>query len=145
MPISDNLASDGTFRPEKRRFYESVIDSFASLGLKVESAALNENWGKIKLPPVKFTAYDIEAIERSDILAVVTSERLTRDMYLEVGWALALRQPVLFFIAASTNVTFMIEGLRELDRVTVVRYDAEADVPQLVKDALRPFVTPNKQ
>jgi len=141
MPISDNLASDGTFRPEKRKFYQGVIDSIASLGLEVESAALNEDWGRIKLPPIEFTAYDVEAIERSDILIVVTSERLTRDMYLEVGWALALEQPVLFFIAASTNVTFMIEGLRELDRVTVVRYDAEADVTHLIQDSLYPLIT----
>ena len=44
MPISDNLASDGTFRSEKRKFYKGIIDSITGLGLEVESAALNEDW-----------------------------------------------------------------------------------------------------
>lgn len=136
IPVSDSLAGDGTFRPERREFYENVIIGLKALQLDVECAALNEDWGRIKLPPVQFTNFDVKAIERSDLLVLVTSERLTRDMYLEIGMATALKLPVFLFIPASTHLTFMMEGLKEIGKVEVVRYDAESEVPKLIQDTL---------
>ena len=140
MPISDNLAKDGTFRPEKRVFYGKVIEVLEDIGLKVECAALNEDWGNISLPTIEFTAYDLEAISRSDLLVLVTSERLTRDMYLEVGLTLARDLPVLFCIPASAHVTFMIQGLEEMGKIQTVKYDSEADVPELLRASLLPIL-----
>ena len=136
MPVSDNLASDGTFRPARKVFYESIIETLENLGLEVACAALNEDWGKIKLPPVEFTDYDLRAIMQSELLVLVTSERLTRDMYLEIGMAIAVNLPIFLFIPASTHVTFMLEGLTELKKVKIKRYDAEADVPNLIQNSL---------
>ena len=134
MPISDNLAADGMFRPEKRAFYENVINAIKDLQFEVECAALNEDWGRIKLPTVQFTEYDVEAINRSDFLILVTSERLTRDMYLEIGIAIGLNLPVFLFIPASAHLTFMMEGLEEMAKVKVVKYDAESEVPRLIQE-----------
>ena len=145
MPISDNLARNGTFRPEKRAFYGQVIRSLEGLGLHVECAALNEDWGRTKLPPVQFTDYDLAAIQRSDLLVLVTCERLTRDMYLEMGLMLSRNKPVVLFIPASAHVTFMVQGLEQMAKIKIVTYDAEADVPNLIDETLPSILALIKQ
>lgn len=131
--VSDYLARDKTFRPEKQAFVESAAHAISDLGYEVQSAGRNEQYGRIKLEPVEFTAYDIEAIQRSSLFALIASERLTQDMYLEVGVAIALGIPTFFFIPASARVTYMIYGLETCGKLTIGRYDAEAEVPDLIK------------
>jgi nucleoside 2-deoxyribosyltransferase len=137
MPVSDNLAGDGRFRPERRAFFESFVHVLEELGLEVLSAGTNEDWGAVKLTPPEFTAYDVDSIARADLLVVVTNERLNRDMYLETGLALARGIPAVFVIPASTKLTYMGIGLEELGAIEVHRYDAEANAPGLLRAALQ--------
>jgi nucleoside 2-deoxyribosyltransferase len=142
-PVSDYQGSDGVYRPEKQQFLSSVISSLQSLGIVVECAALNEDYGRIKLEPREFTQYDVDAIKRSDMLILVTSERITRDMYLEVGIAYALELPVFMFIPASAyrrHVTYMILGFEEQGSVKLYPYDSEAEVPKLIQHHLGDFI-----
>jgi hypothetical protein len=136
MPVSDNLASDGRFRPERRRFFESLVDALEDLGWDVSSAGTNENWGAVKLTPVEFTRYDIEAIAAADCLVIVTNERLNRDMYLELGLAVARQIPVVVLIPASTKLTYMGLGLEQLGLLAVHRYDSEAEAPAILRAAV---------
>ena len=141
-PVSDYLAKDGTYRPERRAFVAGAIDALLELKIEVECAALHEDYGRIKLEPVEFTSYDVEAIERSNLLVLVTSERLTRDMYLEVGIAFALGLPIYLFIPASAyrrHITYMILGFESKGKVKVYQYDSETEVPGLIRDALQDF------
>lgn len=133
MPVSDNLDSRGEFRPERRKLFGSVVDVLAGLGLEVLSAGTHEDWGRIRLTPKEFTAYDIESLMQCDLLVVVTNERLNRDMYLETGIAVARRVPILFFVPASTKLTYMGLGMEELGLITVSKYDAESELPSLVE------------
>ena len=136
MPVSDNLASDGRFRPERRQFFEGIVHAIHSTSVHVLSAGTNEDWGAIRLSPSEFTRYDLDSIATADALVVVTNERLNRDMYLETGLALGRGIPVIFVIPASTHLTFMALGMEKLGVIEVHRYDADADAAQLVGEAL---------
>jgi len=136
MPVSDNLGSDGRFRPERRSFFESFVRVLRDLGLDVMSAGTNEDWGALQLKPSEFTRYDLDAIAKAEALVVVTNERLNRDMYLETGLAVARGIPVIFVVASSTKLTYMGLGLEELGVIHVTRYDADADAPRLLREAL---------
>jgi hypothetical protein len=141
IPISENFNSSGTFRPERRRFYESFIEVLSREGANIECAALNEDWGTVKLETVEFTKYDLEAIDRSDALIVLTNTRLSSDIYLEIGYAAAQLKPVLLVVPWATRLTYMLEGMSELGKLEVIRFDSEAEVPALLNLAGRDWLT----
>ena len=132
MPVSDNLDSNGVFRPERKAFFGGVVDRIIEAGFAVLSAGTNEQWGAVKLKPIEFTKYDIDSLMVCDALIVVTNERLNRDMYLETGIAVARGIPILFFIPASTKLTYMGIGLEELGIAKVFRFDSDAEGLALV-------------
>jgi nucleoside 2-deoxyribosyltransferase len=142
MPVSDNLASDGRFRAERRQFFESLVKILEAMGWDVASAGTNENWGAVKLTPIEFTLYDIDALAAADCLVIITNERLNRDMYLEMGLAAARRIPIIAIVPASTKLTYMAIGLEELGLLTVRRYDSEAEAPDLLRSAVSDLSDP---
>ncbi len=135
IPITENMA-DGKFRDDRRLYIEGIIQSLRTLGAEVASAVLNEDWGKRPLTPPVFTAYDIQAIRDCDLLVVVVPERVSRDIYLEIGLAVAWGHPVWIFAAQTTRWTYMVEGMRDIGHVHLVRYEAEAQVPELIATTL---------
>lgn len=136
LPVSDSLADDGTFRVERRQFFEGFVSVLNELGLDVMSAGTHEQWGAVKLSPTQFTRYDVESLLEVDALVVVTNERLNRDMYLETGIALARAIPIVFVVPASTKLTFMGLGLEEMGMIEVRRYNSEADAVGMLRDAI---------
>lgn len=136
MPVTDNLDSYGYFRPERRAFFSALVDVIEDAGYEVLSAGTNERWGEVKLMPVEFTEFDVEAILRADVFVMVTNERLNRDMYLELGVAVARGIPIVAVMAASTKLTYMGMGLTELNRMRVERFDADAEAPEMLAKLL---------
>jgi nucleoside 2-deoxyribosyltransferase len=136
MPVTDNLDSYGYFRPERRAFFSELVAVIENAGYEVLSAGTNERWGEVKLMPVEFTEFDVEAILRADLFVMVTNERLNRDMYLELGVAVARGIPIVALMAASTKLTYMGMGLTELNRMKVARYDSDAEAPELLAKLL---------
>jgi len=86
-PVTDFQGRDGIYRPEKKEVLERIISELKRLKYEVMCAAINEEYGKTKLEPEQFTKYDIESIKNCDQFILYTSERLTNDMYLEIGIA----------------------------------------------------------
>lgn len=140
MPVSDNLASDGRFRIERRAFFESFVRVVEEMGAEVMSAGTNENWGAVKLSPREFTLYDLASIAKAHCLVVVTNERLNRDMYLEIGLAAARNIPIVAVVAASTKLTYMALGLEQLGLLSVHRYDSDAEAPEALRRAMGPVL-----
>ena len=132
IPVSENFNSGGTFRRERRKFYETCIGAMQRCGVRIESAALNEDWGAIKLKTVEFTKYDLEAIDRSDGLVVLTNTRLSSDIYLEIGYAAARGLPVLLIAPFGIRLTYMLAGMEELEKLTHLQFDSEDDVVELI-------------
>jgi predicted kinase len=142
IPVSENFNSSGTFRPERRAFYEGIFSVLRGLDIDIECAALNEDWGAIKLKTVEFTSYDLDAIDRSDGLMVVSNTRLSSDIYLEIGYAAAHLKPILLVVPWGTRITYMLEGMAELGTLTVIRFDAEVEaVDLLLSGAGRDWLT----
>jgi nucleoside 2-deoxyribosyltransferase len=74
----------------------------------------------------------VEAIARCDAFVLAASERVTRDMYFEVGVAYALKKPIFFFIPYSAlrrHMTYMMLALQEAGELEITPYDNEAEVP----------------
>lgn len=141
IPVSENFNSSGTFRPERRAFYESAFGALRGLCVDIECAALNEEWGAVKLKTVEFTRYDLEAIDRSDGLMVISNTRLSSDIYLEIGYAAAQMKPILMVLPWGTRLTYMLEGLAELGKLNVIRFDSEVEVVALLNGAGKDWLT----
>jgi hypothetical protein len=132
LPFTVNFDETGKFKLDRRKFYGDII-SFLQQSHEVYSAPTNENWGEIKLATVEFTKYDIESIEQCDCMIVVCSERLSRDIYLEIGIALGLNKPVYMIIPEQTPVTYMILGSVLLGKLEIFRYQEESEALSIVK------------
>jgi hypothetical protein len=132
-PVTDWTSSDGEFRPSRKALVRRVITTLRDLEFEVMCAAVNEDYGAVDISPSEFTRYDVESLETADAFILMTTERLTRDMYLETGIALARDIPIFFFVPASTRVTYMIHGLVDMNRISITQYDAESELPDLIR------------
>lgn len=142
-PVSDFQSSDGSYRPEKEQFLSAVIEAIQHLGIEVHCAATNEDYGRIKLEPEEFTRYDVDSIRNSELFLLVTSERVTRDMYLELGIAYAKSIPIFLFVPASAyrrHVTYMLLGFEAAGEISITSFDSEGDVPGLVQESVGKFL-----
>lgn len=133
-PVTDWTSANGEFRPSRKALVRDVIETLRDLEFDVMCAAVNEDYGAADISPSEFTRYDVESLEEADAFVLMTTERLTRDMYLETGIALARNIPIFFFVPASARVTYMIHGLVDMDRISITQYDAESQLPDLVRE-----------
>lgn len=140
LPITRNLGEDGLFKPDRKRFYMRAIEALRRKGWAVLCPCINEDWGRIKLAPEAFTEFDVESIQRSDCLVAVSSEGLSRDMYLEIGIACGLGKPVAVVVQKDASptfvkdksVTYMLLGLESLRSVRIVYYSGESDLEDVI-------------
>jgi hypothetical protein len=136
LPITENLASDGTFRPERESAYGAVFGELANYDMFVESAALHEDWGRIEISPEEFTRYDFEALQRADALLAVTCTALTRDIYLELGFAAARGLRLLIVVPSRCRITYMITGLVDRGQAIVRRFESESQLAEIVNEEM---------
>lgn len=132
IPVSENFTSTGIFRPERRAFYEQSFEAISRHGIMLESAAINEKWGAVKLKTQEFTEYDLQAISRCDGLMVLTNTRMGSDIFLEIGYAAAQGKPVLVIAPWGTRLTYMLQGMEALGHLEAVYFDTEGDVVSLL-------------
>jgi hypothetical protein len=136
LPLTVNFDDNHVFREDRRLFYSACLDAIWSAGYEVKSPVINEDWGHIQLSVEEFVKYDHDAIVESDLLIVVSSERLSRDIYLEIGLAVGREIPVIVFVLSGTRRTFMLQGLQHDDKIRVVEYSTEAEAPSLIRATL---------
>lgn len=145
IPISENLKSDGVFRPERRIYYETIIGSIIAKGLDVACAALNEEWGALKLPRNSWASWDLEAIDNSDALLVLSTTRISSDIYLEVGLAVSSGKRVDLVLPWEVKGTYMLQGLAELGHLAIHHFDSEEESFELVGGIADALITnPNR-
>gem|GEM_PF-5891423 len=135
IPITKNIdKSTGEFRPDRKNFYSKIIDYLQSKGYTIYSAGTNENWGKVKLSVEEFTDYDIKSISNCDILLVVSSENLSRDIYLEIGLAVGQNKKVRIIAKIDSNITYMLEGLKISEMIELYEYENENDAMKILEN-----------
>jgi hypothetical protein len=138
-PVTEYMQEEGGYKPEKELFAQNVVSTLESKNLVVKCAAVNEDYGRIKLKPIDFTQYDVQSIEKSDIFVLIASDRISRDMYLEVGIAFSLKIPILFFISHETyrrSMSFMLLAFEEMKHIKVFCYNSESEISYLIDQAL---------
>jgi hypothetical protein len=146
LPFTRNRGPDGKFLPDRRYFYETIVETLKGEGCIVFSPVTNEDWGSVSLSIREFTEFDIASILNSSALIVVASERIGRDIYLEIGIALGHRIPVGVFVLSSerSRFTYKLDGLLELGLIHVDTYEQEihalAQVRQFVQQ-IRDHIT----
>lgn len=135
-PVTDWTSTSGEYRPRRKELVRDVIRELQDMNFKVRCAAINEDYGATQLEPNEFTRYDVKSILESDIFVLITTERLTRDMYLETGIALGEGIPVFFIVPASARVTYMIHGLVDMGDIVVEEYDSEGNIAGVVRETV---------
>jgi nucleoside 2-deoxyribosyltransferase len=145
LPITRCLGDDGLFRKDRRDFYQSLIAALQASNCSVVSPALNEDWGRIKLPVEEFTQFDVDSIRMADVLLVATDD-VNRDISLEIGLAIGAKILVVLLVPEGTRTTFMIQGLRSLRNILIFEYADEnhaaetlsrIDFPDLLSQRMR--------
>ncbi|MEQ9411559.1 MAG: hypothetical protein RIK87_27845 [Fuerstiella sp.] len=140
LPITVNLGDDGIFRDDRREFYAGMIRAMEAHQIEVVSAVLNEDWGRVQLPVEEFTRFDVDEILAADLLVVVSSEGLSRDIYLEIGIAVGKGVPVFVFVPQNTRQTYMLQGLRTMNLVRVLDYTDEQQAVSVLDQALAGWI-----
>lgn len=131
-----NFEQGRQFKPDRRRFYEQLLETIRGFGFEVASAVTNEDWGNIELSIPEFTRYDVEQIQSSDVLIVASGEGLSRDIYLEIGLAVSTGVPVVVLIPTNTPQTFMLQGLAELGLVHVHTWNSESEAHEILNQVM---------
>lgn len=137
-PITDYISAAGGYRPDRKDIVKNVIAAIKGSGsCLVECAALNEDYGKIRLTPEEFTAYDVAALNRCTEFALFSTLRPTADMYLELGIALARKVQCAIFLPSGARVTYMVEALADTESIDLMRFEREKDLPVIVSEYYR--------
>jgi predicted kinase len=130
MPVVENLGAHG-FRPQRLHFYRRIHVALELAGICVFSAGKHEQYGSVKLSPAAYTTYDLESIEGSQSLLVVTLTELSPDIYLEVGLALGQGKPVGIVRPSGARLSGMLRTLVETKVVREGSYEDEDDAAAL--------------
>lgn len=136
LPITSNLNKQGVFRETERLFFQGLLDVFSESGIGVFSAVVNEDWGKRKLSVPEFTEYDVASIFRADALVVVTRDRLTRDIMLEIGFAAGQQKLVIVALPEDAWTTHILDGLVDLGIIQILRFDRSLSDGRSLADKL---------
>jgi len=134
----------GIFDGEMKEVLEIIIRALEEAGFTVLSAHRHEEFGKISMEgrSCEVTERDFQWMLDCDVfvavLPSVNGELLRTDgTCIELGWASALRKPVVM-IRDSDRVSHLMSGLRRVSLVSVLRYSlVKANPSHLVDEVTR--------
>jgi hypothetical protein len=94
-----------------RRRLDDLRRHLLGSGASVFSAHHNERWGEGWLPPELCTSADFRAMQIADLVCAVIGSPASGGVAVELGWASAMRRPVLMIMPANAACTPLIKGL----------------------------------
>ncbi|MFF0452882.1 nucleoside 2-deoxyribosyltransferase [Nocardia africana] len=110
----------GAMRAEDRERFETLIGYFEDSGCRVHNAHRREHWGEAFLEPDDFTRLDHNEIAAADLLVAVPGPPASLGTHIELGWASALRKPILLLLERGEDYALMVYGLRHITRTAIV-------------------------
>jgi predicted kinase len=129
LPVTEFMGQCG-FRRDRRELCERIHAAFELAGATASSAALNEGYGTVRLSPVEYSRYDIEAILEADCVLACSTSTLSPDTYLEIGAAVGSRKPVGVVLPARSHRSGMLRGLIEAGSVMSATFELDAEIPR---------------
>ena len=97
-----------------------LIDFFERRGVTVYNAHRREAWGKEFLAPEECTRIDFEEIGAADLFVALPGSPASPGTHVEIGWASALRKPLVLLLEEDREYAFLVRGLPEVARARLV-------------------------
>lgn len=108
-PFTETLAPDGMCASPFRGLLSAIRSTLVIAGYDVFLAHEREKWGAALLPADYCTPLDLDELRRSE--AVVALPRCSGGVHIELGWASALRKPILLLLEPGYDYSPLVHGL----------------------------------
>ena len=126
----------GSMNHHEKQKLVNLIGFFESRGLSVHNAHKREGWGKNFMSPEECTKIDYKEISGCDLFIAFPGSPASPGTHIEIGWASALKKPVILLLEQDKDYAFLIQGLGEVANVTYVRFSQEQDYIAKLKEYL---------
>lgn len=139
-PIRNAIDKDNRFDCKLHELIVRLLADLENSGFLVRSAHREEDFGRIAFDgrsPIVATR-DFEWVSSSDIFVAVlppgsSNQPLRTDgTYVEIGWATALRKPVILVTSEAASYGHIIDGLPSVAMVKTIPYEAVLENPNLL-------------
>ncbi|MDX7992159.1 nucleoside 2-deoxyribosyltransferase [Xenorhabdus littoralis] len=112
---------------------QSIIEYFEERGWSVHCAHKREKWGREFMTPAQCTLIDYEEISQCDYFVAFPGIPASPGTHIEMGWASAMKKPVVLLLEENEEYAFLVQGLGEITSVKTLRYNKESgvDIPQI--------------
>ncbi|NNB94888.1 nucleoside 2-deoxyribosyltransferase [Corallococcus exiguus] len=111
-------AETGEMREDEKARLLSLIQFFEQRGLRVFNAHRREAWGREFLTPEECTRLDFEEISSCDAFVAFPGSPPSPGTHVELGWASALRKPIVLLLEEGKEYAFLVRGLHTVSNVT---------------------------
>jgi nucleoside 2-deoxyribosyltransferase len=116
-----------------RHILEGVIELFDANNIEVFSAHKREEWGEKLEQPAKALNYDLDEISRSDLVVAIIGAPPSPGVQLEIGYAIALKKPIVLLLKKNEFVPYLTRGLGALIPTKEIWYDHDSQIAQILK------------
>ncbi|MFY1831981.1 nucleoside 2-deoxyribosyltransferase [Myxococcus fulvus] len=112
----------GVMREQDQDRFMQLIHGLEGRGLRVFNAHRRESWGREFLAPEECTRLDFEEIRSSDAFIAFPGAPASPGTHVEIGWASALRKPLILFLEGGKEYAFLVRGLHAVGNVRYLHY-----------------------
>jgi hypothetical protein len=123
---------------DKNRFMQ-LIHCLEGRGLRVFNAHRREGWGREFLAPEECTRLDFEEIRSADAFIAFPGAPPSPGTHVEIGWASALRKPIILLLEDGREYAFLVRGLHAVGNVRYLHYKPGEDLARLLVPELEPL------
>jgi hypothetical protein len=95
----------------------AVRDGIRARGNSVFLAHQREAWGDRLMTPDVCTPLDYQEMVDADVVCAVIGSPPSHGVHIELGWASAMRKPILLVLQPGVAYTPLLHGIAELTRV----------------------------
>ena len=113
----------GLMPPHEKALIESLLTHFEDVGAQVFNAHRREKWGADFMKPEAFTKMDYEQIASSDLFVVMPGSPPSIGTHIEIGWATALKLPIVMLLDPAGSYSGMIEGMGAIANLVKVKLE----------------------
>jgi nucleoside 2-deoxyribosyltransferase len=113
-------AETGMIRAFERRRFEALIGHMEARGYIVDNAHRRESWGANFMAPQDCTRLDYENIRDCDLFVAFPGDPASPGTHIEIGWASALRKPMILLLEEGHTYAFLVKGLHVVSPVSYV-------------------------
>lgn len=118
-PFTQYISSDGVMAGDMKELLLELVGCFRDQGWRVFLAHEREDWGRSLYPPETCTPLDLEEMRTAEVVVCIPGT--SGGVHVELGWASALRKPILLLLEEGRSYSPLVQGLHE---VTPVRRES---------------------